>query len=51
MYWEPIQGIELERHWDLIYMFKKIILAASKKIGRRWVTVEVRQGAKRLLWS
>lgn len=28
-------------------MFRKIILAAIKKIGRRWMTIEARQHAKR----
>lgn len=31
----------------MIYMFRKIILAAVKKIGRRWMTMEAGQHAKR----
>lgn len=31
----------------MISMFRKIILAAIKKIGRRWMTIEARQHAKR----
>lgn len=31
----------------MIYMFRKIILAAVKKISRRWMTMEAGQHAKR----
>lgn len=47
MNWELIQGIELERQYDLIYMFRKIVLDAVKKIGRRWMTMEAGRHAKK----